>query len=164
LEELYVDGMVEWEEWTWEEQVKAMPMLESFKLNLCKLSHMPPGLAFHSRALKEFYIYDVKNQSSLENFTSVVHLHVLRNTDLERISNLPKLQKLVIFMCPKIKVLDGIPALQRLTLGDYDMETVPWYLQDVNPGLVHFPYQPKIFSLPPITSNLSTHAWSIKCR
>jgi hypothetical protein len=26
------------------------------------------------------------------------------------------------------------------------------------------PFQPKIFLLPPITSNLSTHAWSIKCR
>jgi hypothetical protein len=33
-----------------------------------------------------------------------------------------------------------------------------------NLGLVHFPSQPKIFPLPPITSNLSTHAWSIKCR
>jgi hypothetical protein len=31
-------------------------------------------------------------------------------------------------------------------------------------GLVHFPSQPKIFSLPPITSNLSTHAWNIKCK
>jgi hypothetical protein len=31
-------------------------------------------------------------------------------------------------------------------------------------GLVHFPSQPKIFPLPPITSNLSTYAWSIKCR
>jgi hypothetical protein len=28
----------------------------------------------------------------------------------------------------------------------------------------HFPSQPKIFLLPPITSNLSMHAWSIKCR
>jgi hypothetical protein len=31
-------------------------------------------------------------------------------------------------------------------------------------GLVHFPSQPKIFPLPLITSNLLTHAWSIKCR
>jgi hypothetical protein len=31
-------------------------------------------------------------------------------------------------------------------------------------GLVHFPSQPKIFPLTSITSNLSTHAWSIKCR
>jgi hypothetical protein len=33
-----------------------------------------------------------------------------------------------------------------------------------NYGLVHFTCQPKIFPLPPITSNLSTHAWSIKYR
>jgi hypothetical protein len=31
-------------------------------------------------------------------------------------------------------------------------------------GLVHFPCQSKIFPLSPIISNLSTHAWSIKCR
>jgi hypothetical protein len=31
-------------------------------------------------------------------------------------------------------------------------------------ALLTFPSQPKIFPLPPITSNLSTHAWSIKCR
>ncbi|XP_066336756.1 putative disease resistance protein RGA4 [Miscanthus floridulus] len=133
LHELTFDRFVEWEEWEWEEQVKAMPILERLKLSLCKLSHMPPGLAFHAKALKKLYIYDVKNLRSLENFTSVVHLDVFRNADLERISNLPKLQKLVIVMCPEMKVLEGMPALQRLNLEDYDMETVPRYLQDVNP-------------------------------
>jgi hypothetical protein len=69
----------------------------------------------------------------LENFPSDVHLDVLKNTHLERISNLPKLQKLIIVMCTKMKVLEGIPALQRLNMEDYDMETVPRYLQDANP-------------------------------
>ena len=133
LHDLIFGRFVEWEEWVWEEQVKAMPILERLKLNMCKLSHMPPGLAFHAKALKELGIYGVKNLSSLENFTSVVHLDVFRNTDLERISNLPKLQKLVIVMCPEMKVLEGMPALQRLNLEDYGMETVPRYLQDVNP-------------------------------
>ncbi|XP_066334998.1 putative disease resistance protein RGA1 [Miscanthus floridulus] len=133
LQRLYFGGMVEWEEWVWEEQVKAMPLLEEFTLKMCKLSHMPPGLAFHAKALKKLYIYDVKNLRSLENFTSVVHLNVFRNTDLERISDLPKLQKLVIVKCPEVKVLEGMPSLQRLNLEDYAMETVPKYLQDVNP-------------------------------
>ncbi|XP_066336763.1 putative disease resistance protein RGA1 [Miscanthus floridulus] len=133
LQKLCFVGMVEWEEWEWEEQVKAMPILERLKLSLCKLSHMPPGLAFHAKSLKGLYIPDVKNLRYLENFTSVVHLDVFRNTDLERISNLPKLQKLVIVMCPEMKVLEGMPSLQRLNLQDYEMETVPKYLQDVNP-------------------------------
>ncbi|XP_039823959.1 disease resistance protein RGA2-like isoform X2 [Panicum virgatum] len=133
LSELNFDGLIEWEEWEWELQVKAMPMLEELKLEKCKLRRVPPGLAFHARALKKLYIYDVKHLSSLENFTSVVHLDVFRNADLERISNLPKLQKLVIVMCPKMKVLEGVAALQKLGLEDYDIETVPRYPQDVTP-------------------------------
>jgi hypothetical protein len=125
--------MVEWEEWVWEEQVKGMPILEEFTLKMCKLSCVPPGLAFHAKVLKELCIYDVMNLSSLENFSSVVHLEVFRNTDLERISNLPKLQKLIIAECPEMKVLEGMPTLQRLDLEDYDIKTVPRYLQDVNP-------------------------------
>jgi len=58
---------------------------------------------------------------------------VFENTDLERISNLPRLQKLVIVECPKLKVLEGMPALQRLNLIDHDMEIVPRYLQDIKP-------------------------------
>jgi len=70
---------------------------------------------------------------ALENFTSILHLDVFGNTDLERISNLPRLQKLVIVECPKLMVLEGMPVLQRLNLLSDDMETVPRYLQDIKP-------------------------------
>ncbi|CAN6362389.1 unnamed protein product [Urochloa humidicola] len=110
-----------------------MPILEVLHLKKCMVRSLPPGLAFHGRALKKLYIYDVKHMRSLENFTFVVHLDVFRNTDLERISNLPRLQKLVVVECPKLKVLDDIPSLEKLELKDYGMETVPRYLQDVNP-------------------------------
>ncbi|CAL4982304.1 unnamed protein product [Urochloa decumbens] len=133
LSQLIFNGLVEWEEWEWEEQVKAMPILEKLHLQKCKLRHVPPGLAFHAAALKKLNIYHVQRLSSLENFVSVIHLDVHGNTDLERIRNLPRLQKLVIVKCPNLKVLEGMPALQRLNLEDYDMETVPRYLQDVNP-------------------------------
>ncbi|CAN6374300.1 unnamed protein product [Urochloa humidicola] len=133
LSKLNFNGLVEWEEWEWEEQVKAMPILEILKLQKCKLRHVPAGLAFHARALKILVVYDAKHLSFLENFISVVHLDVCGNTDLERISNLPRLQKLVVVKCPKLKVLEGMPALHRLHLEDYDMETVPRYMQDVKP-------------------------------
>ncbi|WVZ54185.1 hypothetical protein U9M48_005023 [Paspalum notatum var. saurae] len=133
LRELMFIGMVELEEWEWEERLHAMPILEILKLKRCKLRCVPPGLAFHARALNELRIYDVMHLSYLENFRSVVHLEVVRNIDLGTIRNLPKLQKLVIVKCPKMKVLEGVPALQRLELEDYNMETVPRYLQYVKP-------------------------------
>ena len=133
MSELFFDGLVEWEEWKWELQVKAMPILEKLKLEKCKLRYVPPGLAFHARALKKLCIYDIKQLIALENFTSILHLDVSGNTDLERISNLPRLQKLVIVECPKLMVLEGMPVLQRLNLLSDDMETVPRYLQDIKP-------------------------------
>ncbi|CAL4956886.1 unnamed protein product [Urochloa decumbens] len=133
LHELNFDGMVEWEEWEWEKPVKAMHILEVLILKRCKLGHIPCGLPFHARNLRKVGIYDVVHLKSLDMFDSIVHLEVFRNNDLEIISNLPKLQKLVIVMCPKIKVLKGLPELQRLNLEDYDMKTLPRYLQDVNP-------------------------------
>ncbi|CAL4989376.1 unnamed protein product [Urochloa decumbens] len=133
LSEMYFTELVEWEEWEWEEQVKAMPILEKLRLEKCMLRHVPAGLSFHAMALKILVVYDVQHLSSLENFTSLVHLEVFSNNDLERIINLPRLQKLVIVKCPKLKLLEDVPALQRLNLEDYNMETVPRYLQDVNP-------------------------------
>jgi len=133
LHQLNFNGLVEWEEWEWELQVKAMPILEKLILEKCKLRHVPRGLAFHARALKKLCIYDTKQLIALENFTSILHLDVFGNTDLERISNLPRLQKLVIVECPKLMVLEGMPVLQRLNLLSDDMETVPRYLQDIKP-------------------------------
>jgi hypothetical protein len=108
-----------------------MPILKLLKLAKCNASW--PCLSRKGFELKTLCIYDVKHLSSLENFTSAVHLDVFGNTDLERISNLPKLQKLVVVKCPKLKVFDGMPALQRLELEDYNMETIPRYMHDVNP-------------------------------
>ena len=131
-------GMVEWEEWEWEPEqlnlnVQAMPVLELLMLKRCKLRRVPPGLSSHARALKRLGVCSIQHLDSLENFASVDFLEVRENPDLERIANLPRLQKLVIVLCPKMKALEGVPALQRLGLEDYDIEALPEYMRDVDP-------------------------------
>ncbi|CAD6258009.1 unnamed protein product [Miscanthus lutarioriparius] len=78
-----------------------------------------------------------EHPSALENFGSDLKIEVSRCHGLERISNLPNLQNLVIIECLELQVLEGWPALHRLTLEDYDMKTLPGYLKDVNPRDLH---------------------------
>ncbi|KAF7077321.1 hypothetical protein CFC21_081884 [Triticum aestivum] len=125
--------MVEWEEWEWEEQMQAFPVLQKLMLQRCKLKCLPPGLASQARALNKLCIYHVHSLISLENFPSLVDLELDENLDLEMITNLLRLQKLTIENCPKLKVLEGIPALHRFVLAYNDMETIPKYMGGINP-------------------------------
>ncbi|XP_044408850.1 disease resistance protein RGA2-like [Triticum aestivum] len=134
LHEMNLIGMVEWEEWEWEEQVHAFPVLQQLMLARCKLKCLPPGLAYQARALNKLIIYYVQGLISVENFPSLVELKLAINLDVKRISNLPRLQKLTIQDCPKLKALEDVPALQRLILTKKDMETLPEYMGSINPS------------------------------
>jgi Leucine-rich repeat (LRR) protein len=125
--------MVKWEEWEWDEQVEAFPVLEELVLKHCNLRHLPPRLAFHASALKKIVLTNVGQINSLEKFASLVELNLYYNHQLERISNLPNLQKLTIVGCRMLKVLEGVPALQRLVLKDYTMEKLPKYMRGIKP-------------------------------
>ncbi|VAI82097.1 unnamed protein product [Triticum turgidum subsp. durum] len=131
LNEMILDGMVEWEEWEWEEQVQAMSRLEKLVLNRCRPRHVPPGLASNATSLKILALEHVKHLSYIERFPSVVELTVNGCPDLERITNLPNVQKLTIVNCPKLKVLERIASLERLLLRDYNMEKLPEYMRDI---------------------------------
>ncbi|KAM3310081.1 hypothetical protein ACQJBY_031024 [Aegilops geniculata] len=135
LNELVLDGLVEWEEWEWEEEVQAMPVLEDLLIQSCKLRCIPPGLASHARFLKKLTIYNVQGFQSVEDFASVVELNLSGLPDLTRISNFPKLRKLEIYCCGKVESLEEMDALQRLVLTvHYSESQLPSYLQTVQPS------------------------------
>ena len=84
----------------------AMPCLERLKIDNCKLSCLPPGLASSMRhGLRELYLYKLTNRTHVENIPSAVKLDVFDCPQLKRISNLPMLQKIRIHRCPKLDVL-----------------------------------------------------------
>ncbi|KAL6843171.1 hypothetical protein ACP4OV_026884 [Aristida adscensionis] len=128
-----MEGMVGWEEWLWEEQIEAMPVLQEFVLRTCEiLTHLPPGLAFHARALKILILHHAHSLLSVENFPSLVELDVSCCHELTGITNLPNLHKLSINGCPVLEVLTGVPELRRLFLGDHNMSRLPRYLCHLN--------------------------------
>ncbi|CAM0153078.1 unnamed protein product [Urochloa decumbens] len=141
LTRLVLDGLCEWEEWHWEEQVvdvtagtMGMPALKKLVIGKCKLSVLPPGLANSRReALRELKLYSVSNLTSVENFPSVVKLDTLDCPMLKRINGLSRLQNIRIIHCPNVLVLEGVPSLDSMEVEDNTMETIPEYLRDVNP-------------------------------
>ncbi|XP_037416410.1 putative disease resistance protein RGA4 [Triticum dicoccoides] len=137
LHQMKLNALVQWEDWEWEEQVQAMPLLEELSIVRCNLRRIPPGLASHARALKKVYMSNIEGLDSVENFGSVTELRLSRMPEMTRISNLPKLQNLEISFCPKVELLEQVPALRRLVLNLWHSEKqLPLYLQAVKPS--HF--------------------------
>lgn len=134
LSKLLFLGMVQWEEWEWEVEanVQAMPLLEELHIHRCKLRCVPTGLTFHATSLRKLVVSHVQHMKSLECFAFVTDLEVEENDDLVRILDLPKLQKLSITDCPKLKVVEGVPELVSIKLKDYYMDTIPEYLREIN--------------------------------
>ncbi|KAF8700080.1 hypothetical protein HU200_034441 [Digitaria exilis] len=138
LADLHLEGLCEWEQWDWEDDVTAgamaMPALERLVIDNCKLSCLPPGLANSNRhALRKLSMYRLTKLACVENFPSVLELDLFDCPELMRISGLSRLSKIRIDRCPDIEVLEGVPSLDRLVLWDLTMEALPGYLRDVTP-------------------------------
>ncbi|VAI82094.1 unnamed protein product [Triticum turgidum subsp. durum] len=157
LNEMILYGMVEWEEWEWEEKVKAMRRLKKLVLKKCRLRHVPPGLASNASSLKILCLQHVKYLSYIESFPSIVELTVNGCPDLERITNFPNLQMLTIVNCPKLKVLEQIASLERLILEDYTMLKLPEYMRDIKPR--HFQLFCRLWLLSSIAAGQSGTEW-----
>ncbi|GJM94715.1 hypothetical protein PR202_ga11388 [Eleusine coracana subsp. coracana] len=141
LTNLYLEDLCEWEDWEWDDtdgdltaHTMAMPALMILTISKCKLSRLPAGLASSNRhALRTLYLFDLTNLTYVHNFPSVVELIVYNCPVLKRISGLSKLQDITITRCPNNEVLEGVPTLDKLCLEDATTETLPGYLERVNP-------------------------------
>ncbi|KAK1601265.1 hypothetical protein QYE76_026982 [Lolium multiflorum] len=133
VHQMYLMWMVEWDEWEWVEAVQAFPVLRELAIVHCKLASLPAGLSSQARALNKLQIHYVQGLTYVASFASLVRLEVGALPDLERITNLARLQILIIADCPKLKVLEGVPALQTLSLDNEDMETLPEFMGGINP-------------------------------
>ncbi|KAL6870605.1 hypothetical protein ACP4OV_014453 [Aristida adscensionis] len=147
LHELYLQGMMEWKDWTWEKKVKAMPILNVLHIRKCKLSHLPIGLSYQAKALQKLSIAEVQHLNSVENFSSVVKLDAYDNPNLVRIANLPNMQNLTIVRCPSLMQLDGVGSLRSIQLGDPEMDTLPEYLQHIKLQQLEFACSLKLLRL-----------------
>ncbi|CAL4926748.1 unnamed protein product [Urochloa decumbens] len=131
LRELVFDQVVQWREWEWDKQVQAMPVLQSLRIECCKLSRLPPGLACQARFLRKLYLVNILHLVSVENFPSLVELHLSQNPELQSVTNNSSLQKIEITNCTALEVLEDLPALWSITWDDLDAETLPEYLREV---------------------------------
>ncbi|KAF8747836.1 hypothetical protein HU200_013145 [Digitaria exilis] len=150
LASLYIEGLCEWEQWDWEDDVTAgamaMPALEALTIKNCKLGRLPPGLATNNRhALRGLFLYGLTNLACVENFPSVLELDVFDCSELKRISGLPRLHKIGISRCPNVVVLEGVPLLDSLGLDDGTMEALPGYLRDVTPRYLELYCNKKLY-------------------
>lgn len=127
LRKLVLGGLSGWKEWGWEDEeqskVIAMPALEFLYLRDCKLTHLPPGLASDRRHnLRKIDLGDLMLLEYVENFPCVVELYVYHCREIKRISGLAKLRTVGIHRCPKLKLLEGVQALDSMELDWEDWE------------------------------------------
>jgi len=143
LQHISLRELPNWEEWEWEEEEGrhdssiAMPSLHKLVIAQSKLGCLPAGLASSRRlVLKELILHDVSRITAVENFPSVVELHVRSCPCLIIIRGFPRVQSICIESCQALELLEAGTALDSLALDDPDLETLPEYLRGLMPRIV----------------------------
>ncbi|KAF8700078.1 hypothetical protein HU200_034439 [Digitaria exilis] len=152
LTSLCLQGLCEWEQWDWEDDMTAsacamaMPVLEELIIYNCKLNRLPPGLANSKRhASRKLFLYGLTNLTCVENFPSLLELDMFDCLELKRISGLSRLHRIRIVRCPNVEVLEGVLSLDSLLLEEATMEALPRYLRDVTPRYLELGCNKKLY-------------------
>uniref|UniRef100_A0A8R7VCV6 R13L1/DRL21-like LRR repeat region domain-containing protein n=1 Tax=Triticum urartu TaxID=4572 RepID=A0A8R7VCV6_TRIUA len=111
LKNLSLIGLVEWEEWEWEDQVEVMPHLDELFLCNCRRRRVPLGLASNARALKKLIIQDIQHLCYLENFPLIVDLTLL-GSRLGEDHQFPKSAEAYHHRLPKVECAGECPCAQ----------------------------------------------------
>ncbi|XP_010941891.1 putative disease resistance protein RGA4 [Elaeis guineensis] len=111
-------NMDNWEEWEWEvkddDRLTALPNLKQLTLFSCpKLRSLPSGLVHYATALTKLEIRKCGSLKAIRGFSSVKELEISWSPNLECASDLP--------------------SLERLTLLDEEMRSLPEWLHGGQP-------------------------------
>uniref|UniRef100_A0A0A9B2J8 AAA+ ATPase domain-containing protein n=1 Tax=Arundo donax TaxID=35708 RepID=A0A0A9B2J8_ARUDO len=159
LKKLGFQEMLGWTEWDWEQDIAAMPVLEVLVIEGCKLQRLPAGLAHHAGRLTLLRLRNVLYLVCVENFPSLVELELIDSQRLERISNCPSLQKIMIVRCPSLKVLEALPSVRSIEWKDLSAETLPQYLQKARLNKLRLDCSLRLLKLICLRNDASESEW-----
>ncbi|XP_038970959.1 putative disease resistance protein RGA3 [Phoenix dactylifera] len=143
LEKLIFEDMPKLEEWWWEEDNRTTSLLPSLKeisiIGCPKLNSLPESLLCHAAALQELYMTGAHSLREIQNLPSLTKLILEHNSSLERVSNFPRLKQLIVVDCEKLKVVEGVDAVEHIELNDREVESLPEWLAGAGEEQPRFP-------------------------
>ncbi|KAF3341269.1 putative disease resistance RPP13-like protein 1 [Carex littledalei] len=135
LESLSIKQMASLEEWTFgstETTPEIFPNLRSLEIINCpKLKSLPKGLGTAATSLRSLHIESAHSLTEIRNFPHLTNDLVIKdNKGLLRLSDLGSLKSLTIDDCQKLKHVNNLTALQRLSLV-YPPSTETFYFEEL---------------------------------
>ncbi|WOK99234.1 disease resistance protein RGA4 [Canna indica] len=146
LKVLEIRDMPKWEEWSLHREgeevdfddsratstlnhLSLLPHLEELFIFDCpKLRSLPPNLD-QATQMNQLEIHWANELKAIENLPNLSGLLVVgNNPSLEKISNLPAVERLSLVECPSVRCVENLDVLKFLNMEDEGMERLPQWL------------------------------------